>query len=67
MNVLGREYLTFNEMDLVVLNNFRNQHYTDGMATEDGILADSINNVLPLLCKIYYGEVKLIPNDVENN
>lgn len=37
------------EMDLAVLNCFRNKYYTDGNSTENGIVANAINDVLPIL------------------
>lgn len=40
------------EMDLVVLNNFRNRYYTEGLNTENGIIADAINNILPILVEL---------------
>lgn len=46
------------------LNLFRNKYYTDGSATERGIIANAINEILPL----YYCQLKYIDNlnfDVE--
>lgn len=42
------------KIDLEILDNlnyFRNKYYTDGGSTENGIIADNLNIVLPLLAK----------------
>ncbi len=58
--------LPFNEMDLVVLNCYRNKYHADGLNTETGVIADSINKVLPLLCKLYNGEVTIVEGSNEH-
>lgn len=40
------------EMDLVVLNCYRNKYYSDGINTEQGVVADAINKVLPILVSL---------------
>lgn len=44
------------EMDLSVLNCFRNRYYTEGISTERGIIANAINNILPTLVSLKSGE-----------
>jgi DNA-directed RNA polymerase subunit RPC12/RpoP len=39
-------------IDLAVLNCFRNKYYTDGNATENGLVANAINAVLPVLVSL---------------
>lgn len=55
--------LPFNEMDLVVLNCYCNKYYSDGLNTETGVIANSINKVLPLLTKIYNEELTIRSNN----
>ena len=48
------------EAALEVLNFYRNQHYTDSLATEEGQLADAINTILPSCAALYDKETKMI-------
>ena len=47
-----REKQMIEEMDLVVLNCYRNKYYTDGNSTEQGIIANAINDILPILVSL---------------
>ena len=40
---------------LAVLNCYRNKYYTDGNATEQGLVANAINDVLPYLVELKNG------------
>ena len=46
------------EMDLAVLNCYRNKYYNDGNATEQGIIANAINDVLPILVELKNGNYR---------
>ena len=46
------------EMDLAVLNCYRNKYYADGNSTEQGIIANAINNVLPTLVSLRNGDYR---------
>lgn len=46
------------EMDLATLNCFRNKYYSDGNATENGLVANSINAVLPILVSVKNGDYR---------
>lgn len=39
-------------IDLAVLSCYRNKHYADGNATEQGVIANAINEVLPILVSL---------------
>ena len=40
------------DKDLATLNAYRNKYYADGNSTENGLVANSINNILPILVDI---------------
>lgn len=40
---------------LAVLNCYRNKYYTDGNSTEQGLVANAINEVLPTLVELKNG------------
>ena len=42
------------DMTLAVLNCYRNNYYSEGNNTEQGIIANAINEVLPLLLSLKY-------------
>ena len=43
------------ETDIAVLMCYRNRHYTDGNDTESGVIANAINNILPILVSLKKG------------
>jgi hypothetical protein len=42
--------------NLAVLSCYRNKYYADGLATEQGIIANAINDVLPILISVKNGD-----------
>lgn len=46
------------DMDLAVLNCYRNKYYTDGNSTEQGIIANAINDILPILVSLKNGDYR---------
>lgn len=43
------------QMNLAVLNCYRNKYHADGNSTEQGIVANAINDVLPILFELVCG------------
>ena len=41
---------------LAVLNCYRNKYYSDGNSTEQGLVANAINDVLPILLDVKNGK-----------
>ena len=51
-------WISVEEMDLAVLSCYRNKYYTDGNSTEQGIIANAINNILPILVSLKNGDYR---------
>ena len=45
---------------LAVLNCYRNNYYADGHSTEQGLVANCINEVLPILLAVKNGEYQMV-------
>ena len=55
------------EIDLAVLNCYRNKYYADGNNTEQGIIANAINDILPILVELkngYYRKASEVAREI---